>query len=184
MTPSKAVPRFGSADAPVRNDCGRDARAPTVLAEAEDEGADVGGTREVHVEVGAAGVDVVVAVGIVGGVGVVEGVRGAEEEVALVIRCQGDGAVGADELDGAEAAVRGCDGVAGLCLAAVVDSDAAEDRAEDVVAVRPLHDVGPSGHNRRGILEVEVEGAGGGIEARHVAAVVAVGVKFHHDGTL
>ena len=139
------------------------------LAEAEVEGADgVDGAGEVDVEVGAAGAD---GHGVAGPV---EGAGGAEVETALVASGEGHGAVGAAELDGLVAAVRGDDGGRG----AVADGDAGEGGADEVVAAGPLDDIGPSGLDGRGLLEVEVERAVGG-EAGLVAAVVAVGVHLH-----
>ena len=147
----------------------------------ELDGADV---SAVHVEVGAEGAGAPV------GTGPVEGVVGAEEEVALVATIERHGAEGADEL---YVLVFTFHSLADEGFVAVVDDDVLELTVADVVValmvvvaagLGPLNNIRCASLDFFSGLEVETEGAGGGVEAgliRTIYIVVAVRVVGAFD---
>ena len=155
----EGVPAVGSAGALARtdgDDAGGVARVP-VFAEVQAGVLDVTGGEAVQCKVGAEGADGH------GGVGVVERVRVAEEELRAVVGGEGYG-----REDAAEVGVGGRDGgsgeggVNGLGVSvAVGDGDIGEGRADEVVGGGPLNNIRCTGHNLGGILKVQCQGAVG-----------------------
>ena len=145
--------------------------AGLVVIEVEDEGVDAVGAVEIINREAEPGAECTDGHGCAG---IVERVPGTEVEERLVLAACFVAAVGTDEGDGA---VIARDALS--CGVFIYDGDTVEHRVDDVVAARPLHDIGLASLNRVGIHKVEREGFRGSVVTRVASRTV---VQSHHRG--